>query len=292
MNKTALLLVDDYCVLDIETTGYSAKYGHIIEIGLVRVINNEIDSTYHSIVKHDWYNKYKDDEHVDYFKLITKASTIDAKPLTTVLLECSEFISDLPILGHNIMFDINFIQSFDSNFKKNNVLIDTLRIAQYSNQNFENRKLSTLKEFYNIQSQSHRALDDCITTHLIYQNLKAEGITFTRANRSVKYDFSQIAKTTFDTIDESNPFFEKRIVMSGKFKKTKKELAQILVNLGARIENELSIYCDILIVGDLKYQIEKFGSFSSKHKKAIALQQAGNDILIIDESSLYHLINI
>ena len=35
-------IIDDYCVLDTETTGLSAYYDEIIEIGILRVRNNEI----------------------------------------------------------------------------------------------------------------------------------------------------------------------------------------------------------------------------------------------------------
>lgn len=44
-------LIDDYCVLDTETTGLSAYYDEIIEIGILRVRNNEIVDRYDQLIK-------------------------------------------------------------------------------------------------------------------------------------------------------------------------------------------------------------------------------------------------
>ena len=44
-------IIDDYCVLDIETTGLSAYYDEIIEIGILRVRNNEIVDQYSQLIQ-------------------------------------------------------------------------------------------------------------------------------------------------------------------------------------------------------------------------------------------------
>ena len=44
-------IIDDYCVLDTETTGLSAYYDDVIEIGLVRVRNNEIVDNYSQLIQ-------------------------------------------------------------------------------------------------------------------------------------------------------------------------------------------------------------------------------------------------
>jgi len=44
-------IVDDYCVLDTETTGFSVYYNEVIEIGILRVRNNEIVDKYETLIK-------------------------------------------------------------------------------------------------------------------------------------------------------------------------------------------------------------------------------------------------
>ena len=44
-------LIDDYCVLDTETTGLSAYYDEIIEMGILRVRNNTIVDKYSQLIK-------------------------------------------------------------------------------------------------------------------------------------------------------------------------------------------------------------------------------------------------
>ena len=39
-------LVDNYCVIDLETTGLSCKYDEVVEIGLLKVRDNKIVDTY------------------------------------------------------------------------------------------------------------------------------------------------------------------------------------------------------------------------------------------------------
>ena len=43
-------IVDDYCVIDTETTGLSAYYDQIIEIGILKVRNNEIVDKYSQLI--------------------------------------------------------------------------------------------------------------------------------------------------------------------------------------------------------------------------------------------------
>ena len=43
-------IIGDYCVLDTETTGLSAYYDEVIEIGILRVRDNKIESKYSQLI--------------------------------------------------------------------------------------------------------------------------------------------------------------------------------------------------------------------------------------------------
>ena len=43
-------IIDNYCVLDLETTGLSPNYDSIIEIGIIKVKENKIVDKYNSLI--------------------------------------------------------------------------------------------------------------------------------------------------------------------------------------------------------------------------------------------------
>lgn len=49
--NSVLQWVDDYVLVDIETTGLSPKENDIIEIGAIKVRNNKIIEEYESLIK-------------------------------------------------------------------------------------------------------------------------------------------------------------------------------------------------------------------------------------------------
>lgn len=50
MSNYVRRIIDDYCVLDTETTGLSAYYDEIIEVGIIRVRNNVIVDQYSQLI--------------------------------------------------------------------------------------------------------------------------------------------------------------------------------------------------------------------------------------------------
>ena len=65
--------IDDYTVLDLEMTGLSVKKDKIIEIGAIKVRNNEIVDTYKSFIN----------PHVKLSKKIIDLTGIDDSMLST-----------------------------------------------------------------------------------------------------------------------------------------------------------------------------------------------------------------
>jgi len=47
-------IVNDYCVLDTETTGLSAYYDEVIEIGILKIGDNKIVDKYSQLIKPDY----------------------------------------------------------------------------------------------------------------------------------------------------------------------------------------------------------------------------------------------
>ena len=165
--------LDNYTVLDIETTSLDSFYGEILEISAIKVRDKEEVDTFSQLIKTK--------EDIGYFTTqltgITNEMVLkDGKELVDVLQNFKDFLGKDIIVGHNVNFDINFI--YDS-MKENsdeyltNDFVDTLRISRRVLPNLKHHKLDTLIDYFNLTKRNeHRALNDCVLTNQVYIELE------------------------------------------------------------------------------------------------------------------------
>lgn len=170
--KSLIEYPDNFVVFDIETTGLNSKTDEIIEIGAIKVKNNQIVDTFTTLIKPE----YLIDPFITSLTGITNEMVKDAPSIKEVLLNFLNFIGDDILIGHNVNFDINFI--YDSLIKcdlgglKNN-FVDTLRLSRKLLPDLKHHRLNDLSKYYNIDSKgSHRALKDTEITLEVYYKLK------------------------------------------------------------------------------------------------------------------------
>lgn len=170
--KSLIEYPDDFVIFDIETTGLNSKTDEIIEIGAIKVNNNQIVDTFSTLIKPE----YLIDPFITSLTGITNEMVKDAPFIKEVLLSFLNFIDDDILIGHNVNFDINFI--YDSLIKhdlgvlKNN-FVDTLRLSRKLLPDLKHHRLSDLSKHYSINSEgSHRALKDTEITLEVYYKLK------------------------------------------------------------------------------------------------------------------------
>ena len=196
--------VSDFVVLDIETTGFDPKRDRIIEVAAIKVQNNQIVDTFSELINPE----IEISSFISTLTGITNEDLATARYTESVLRSFSDFIGHNILVGHNVHFDINFLyDNFEKYFSLplENDFIDTLRLSKKLIPNLASYKLSTLTDFFGIETDTmHRALADCYATLAIYFKLKDQ-------------NFSEHSKL-LDSLnfDESNPFFGKRIVVKGK----------------------------------------------------------------------------
>lgn len=159
----------NYVVFDIETTGLNPKYEKIIELGAARVQNGEVTDTFSTFV-----NPGKSlPERIVELTGICDTDVINAPYIEEVLDAFIAFTADDILLGHNLIFDYSFVKKAAVNqkntFDRNG--IDTLKIARRFLTDLESRRLGFLCEHYNIHLEAHRALNDALATHELYQRL-------------------------------------------------------------------------------------------------------------------------
>lgn len=165
-------MVNTYIVIDLETTGLSAKLDKIIEIGAVKFAEGEEREVFSSYINPG----VKLPERIVELTGITDADVQDAPYIEEVLDELEIFLGEEVLLGHNLMFDYSFLKRAFSFRKKpfEKSGIDTLRIARACLPQAEHKSLGDLCKLYDIPIRAHRAVGDARATGLLYQRLLQE----------------------------------------------------------------------------------------------------------------------
>ena len=290
-------IIDDYCVLDTETTGLSAYYDEIIEIGILRVRNNEIVDQYSQLIK----PKSLIDPFITSLTCITNEMVEGMPKISDVKNEVLTFIGDDIIVGHNTSFDMRFLNEV---FKQpvNNYYMDTMQFARKVYPELKHHRLSDLTEYLGLHNNEHRSIADCIATKELYDSIKTTMVAKNLKIEDMWYAYKQsngkgIDISTFVPenveIDEDNFFYQKHVVFTGKLERMiRKDAMQLVVNLGGILDNSVNKQTNYLILGNNDYNAILKGEKSSKQKKAEKLQLEGQDISIIDEYTFYDLLNV
>ena len=162
-----------YVVVDLETTGFSAKKCEIIEIGAVRVENGILQSNFHTLVKPD--NRIP--ELITEMTHITDEMVSDAPKISEALLRFINFIDFDPIVAHNAAFESGWLLPLFQKhlgIKIENVFFDSLEIARQTFPELESHTLEAMTDLLSIPcSCRHRALHDAIQTVQVFEFLRA-----------------------------------------------------------------------------------------------------------------------
>lgn len=154
-----------FCVLDIETTGSDRGVDLITEIGMVKVRAGECIGTLHSLVNPGRAIP----PMITVLTGITEAMVVRAPPIEAVLPSMVEFMAGTVIVGHNVGFDVSFINAALSRRGDTEItqqVIDTLPLARrLIRDEVPDCRLSTLASRFRLDHRpTHRALDDALAT--------------------------------------------------------------------------------------------------------------------------------
>ncbi|MCD8028972.1 MAG: 3'-5' exonuclease [Erysipelotrichaceae bacterium] len=160
-------LIDNYCVMDLETTGLSPYKNDIIEICLLKVRHNQIVDQYVQLVNPG----YQVSSYITNLTGITNQMLIDKPVLNTLKDDVIAFIGHDIIVGHNTNFDVRFLQAgFNETF--DNEYVDTLQYCRKLYPELAHHTLSDMSDYLDLSKNTHRALDDCICTKELYDCIK------------------------------------------------------------------------------------------------------------------------
>lgn len=153
----------NYCVLDLETTGFSFRTEKITEVGIMKFKNGEVIDEFSCFV-----NPEKPiPQRVIEVTNITDDMVKDAETIEKVMPKIIEFVGDSVLVAHNADFDIGFLKYNAKllGLSLENTYLDTLRLAKELFPEFKKYKLGLIAEKLGIKVEvAHRALDDVDTT--------------------------------------------------------------------------------------------------------------------------------
>ena len=167
-----------YCVLDLETTGLSAKTEKITEIGIMKIQNGEVIDKFAEFVNPEKHIPQRVQEVTN----ITDEMVKDSPKIEELFPKVLEFIKGSVLVAHNATFDIGFLKNVakDLGYEFDYTYVDTLPLSRKIYPELKKHKLGKIAEHLGIKVEvAHRALDDVDTTvkvlRFMMEELKKRG---------------------------------------------------------------------------------------------------------------------
>jgi DNA polymerase III epsilon subunit-like protein len=152
--------------LDLETTGFDPIKDKIIEFGAVKFDLNGEKERLQFLINPGITLP----EIITHITGITDENLKTSPPLEEKINEIKEFIGNLPIVGHNIQSDTNFLRGND--IKINNPEYDTCQLANILLPGLPSYSLEILSHTLKLEhEEKHRALDDAIAAMELFIKL-------------------------------------------------------------------------------------------------------------------------
>lgn len=292
-----VLSMRDFCVLDVETTGLDYSLDRIVQIGIIKVVNNQpVDSLNTYINPEMPIPARATDIHG-----ISDADVKDAPTYKQIADRVLSLMNNSTVVGHNVTFDLNFVQRIfpfcsdpDADIKID--YIDTWEYAHKVVSRVQDYKLQTLLAFYGIDpGEAHTAYDDARATLELFNALRYEyahkdEIESQRKAaeleaRRQKKEAEQAARAAAFS---ASPLFEKSFCFTGSFSIDRAAMEALAQSVGGVLREKISGRTSYLVKGDVSDLPD--WALDRKLHKAEELIEAGKGIQIIDEAEFMRLI--
>jgi len=161
-------MVNNFVVLDIETTGLSKHKHQITEIAALKIKNGKIIDKFETLIN----PKVPIPRFITNLTGINNELVKNSPSIDKILPDFLRFVNNLPIVAHNASFDHGFI-SYNVlkylNKEFNNQKICTKLLANRLLPNLKSKKLSSLCEYFNLNNENaHRAMSDVKVTYQLF----------------------------------------------------------------------------------------------------------------------------
>ncbi len=170
-----------FCVVDLETTGATADTCAITEVGAVKVRGGDCLGTFQTLV-----NPGRSiPRSISVLTGIDDAMVVPAPTIDEVLPSLLEFIGGAVLVGHNLRFDVSFLDAALQRAARPrlaNACVDTCALARrLVRDEVPDCRLGTLASRFRLShTPTHRALDDALATadllHALLERAAAYGV--------------------------------------------------------------------------------------------------------------------
>ncbi|HEX9385853.1 MAG TPA: helicase C-terminal domain-containing protein [Anaerolineales bacterium] len=152
--------------IDIETTGLSQERDAMIEIGAVKFKGHRVED--------EWSTLVNPNRHIpEFISALTGISDVEvrnAPRFLEIAKELEAFVGNSPIVGHNVRFDLGFLQR--AGLFQYNEVVDTYELASVLMPTASRYNLGALgKQLGILLPATHRALDDAKVTMAAFNRL-------------------------------------------------------------------------------------------------------------------------
>lgn len=290
----------DFIAIDFETATVKEKFP--CEIGITVVKNQEIVNSFSMLIQppHNRYEQICSEVHH-----ISPEQTKTAPLFPEVWEKIKELFEGSFIVAHNAAFDISVLSGVIQyyNLEKPNI-----KGYACTCDLFHKLKLNEACSLYNIELENHHDGEcdskACAQLYLNYikrikptcsieEILESKKSETQKTNKflEITATYSSHSKITGDLLkkdlsnaDPNNPFYDKKVVITGVFSVDRSEIALKLKEMGADIDSGVTKKTSFIIVGN--------DPGPSKLKKVENYKSQGYNIQILNENQLNELIKL
>jgi len=152
--------------IDIETTGLSQERDAMIEIGAVKFKGHCVEAEWSTLVNPNRHIP----EFISALTCISDVEVRNAPRFLEIAKELEAFVGNSPIVGHNVRFDLGFLQR--AGLFQYNEVVDTYELASVLMPTASRYNLGALgKQLGILLPATHRALDDAKVTMAAFNRL-------------------------------------------------------------------------------------------------------------------------
>lgn len=164
----------EFVIFDVETTGLSSVYDTIIEIGAVKMKNGEVIARFDKFIN----PHHPLSEQTINLTSITDELVAKADDEAVVIKQFQDFYGDRPLCGHNVQFDLGFVNAALRRASLNEItqpVVDTLEVSRLLHPEQARHTLDSLaKKYQVVLEHHHRANQDAEATgYLMFKLLDA-----------------------------------------------------------------------------------------------------------------------
>ena len=187
-------------VLDFETTGLSAEYERVIEVGAVLIENNRVVDRFQSLMNPG----RRISSFIENYTGITNDMLRTAPPVAEVMHDFSDFIAEHHLVAHNASFDRRFLESElrRINRQRSHEFACSMLASRRLYPDAPSHRLETLVNYKKLKTSGvyHRALADAEMTGQLWLEMIADVKSAYRLGTVPFQLMQQLSKVSVKTV--------------------------------------------------------------------------------------------